>query len=203
MSLKHPDTFFAALRRGILGPALDQGEVDGVNALLAACEGWPLAWTAYALATAYHETAGTMQPIKEYGSTSYFMRRYDKTGQKPRLAAQLGNTEVGDGARFAGRGYVQLTGRANYRKAGAKVGVDLIADPDAAMRPDIAAKILRHGMAEGWFTGKSLAMLPRTGTASTLAYVNARRIINGIDKAQKIAGEAKQFEAALVAGGWA
>jgi putative chitinase len=200
--LTNPGAFFNAVRDGILGPALEQGEVDGCNALLKACDGWPLSWTAYALATTYHETAGTMQPIREYGSTSRFMRLYDITGANPRLARQLGNTQPGDGAKFAGRGYVQLTGRANYVKAGAKLGIDLVRHPDLALDPDNAARILRYGMAEGWFTGRSLTSLPRTGRASSVAYINARRIINGLDKATKIAGEARQFEDALVKGGW-
>jgi putative chitinase len=51
--------------------------VNGCNAVLAAMEGCPLSWTAYALATAYHETASTMQPIKEYGGQTYFTRMYD------------------------------------------------------------------------------------------------------------------------------
>lgn len=200
--LRNPSALFNALRVGILGPVLEQNEVDGCNAILKACDGWPLSWVAYALATAYHETAGTMQPIKEFGSTSYFMRRYDQTGTNPRLARKLGNTQVGDGARYAGRGYVQLTGRANYAKAGAKLKIDLIRNPDLAMQPDNAARIMRLGMAEGWFTGKSLSSLPRSGRASRLSYINARRIINGTDKANKIAGEALHFENALVKGGW-
>ena len=66
-ALKDPGMFFGELREAkLLGAAIDQTEVDGINVILAACgaENWPLGFTAYALATAYHETAGTMQPIK-------------------------------------------------------------------------------------------------------------------------------------------
>jgi putative chitinase len=59
MSLANPSAFFDALRAGLLGPALSADEVDGCNAILKAMEGSPLAYTAYALATAYHETAST------------------------------------------------------------------------------------------------------------------------------------------------
>lgn len=55
---------------------------------------------------------------------------------------KLGNQGAPDGERFKGRGFVQLTGRANYAKYGAKIGVDLLADPDAANKPDIAARLL-------------------------------------------------------------
>jgi predicted chitinase len=203
-----PKIFFDAVRGtksapGILGPTLEPNEVAGCNALLAACDGWPVSWAAYAFATAYHETGGTMQPIKEIGSYNYFMRRYDKSGQKPAVARDLGNTEIGDGAKYAGRGYVQLTGRRNYAKASAELGIDLVRNPDRAMETEIAAQILRHGMSDGWFTGKQLSdYLPARGQALQDQFVKARRIINGTDRALLIAGYAVQFQAALWAAGW-
>lgn len=180
-----PEAFFAAVRRQF--GALDQGQVDGFNTLLAALKGWPVSWIAYALATAWHETARTMQPIKELGGEAYFRRRYDIEGDKPDLARRLGNLKPGDGARYAGRGYVQLTGRTNYERYG-------LADrPDDAMKPDVAAAILRDGMEHGRFTAKKLGdYLPGD-------YVEARRIINGTDRASQIAGYARAFETALTA----
>jgi putative chitinase len=196
--------FFDDLRHGLLGPSLDNNEVSGCEAILDAMAGQPIAWCAYALATAYHETAHTMQPIKEYGGARYFFRMYDRQGQRPKVARNLGNTQPGDGAKFAGRGYVQLTGRANYQKAGDKLGLDLVAQPDLTMRPDIAADIMREGMLHGWFTGKAFfSYLPAVGLPNRAAYVNARRIINGVDKAGPIADYAIKFETALVKGGWA
>lgn len=202
--MKTEAKFFDAMRSGLLGPTLSISEVEGCAAILAAMEGAPLSYTAYALATAYKETAHTMQPIDEYGGSGYFFRRYDPQGQRPDIARQLGNTQPGDGVRFHGRGYVQLTGRANYAKAAAKLGVDLIGHPEYALRDDVAAKVMRQGMQEGWFTGKSFASyLPATGSATTPQFVAARRIINGQDCDGEIAGYAGQFQAALVAGGWA
>jgi predicted chitinase len=196
--------FFDNLRDGLLGPSLDTGEVGGCEAILDAMAGEPLSWCAYALSTAYHETAHTMQPIKEYGGARYFFRMYDPQGQRPQVARRLGNTEAGDGVKFAGRGYVQLTGRANYAKAGAKLGLDLIAQPDLAMRPDVAADIMREGMLHGWFTGRGFySYLPSVGGSDRKAYINARRIINGIDRAGDIADYAGKFEAALRKGEWA
>ncbi|MGV6876802.1 glycoside hydrolase family 19 protein [Pseudochelatococcus sp. B33] len=192
MALDH-DTFFAEIKRSLFG-SFNQDQVDGLNVLLETIRGWPIAYGAYALATAYHETATTMQPIKERGGRDYYMRLYDVTGQNPARARSMGNTRPGDGALYCGRGYVQLTWKVNYEKASHVTGVDLVAEPDRAMEPDIAAQVLRSGMEEGWFTGKGLADYLSGGRRD---YVNARRIINGTDKAEAIAVYARKFEAAL------
>lgn len=204
MRLQTPAAFFNALRSGLLGPHLSADEVDGLNALLAACREFPLSWTAYALATAYHETAGTMRPVREIGSDAYFRRMYDLTGDRPHVAERLGNIRPGDGVLYCGRGYVQLTGRRNYALAQDKLGVRLLDEPRLAERADIAAQILREGMTEGWFTGKRFAdFLPAAGAASRAQFKAARRIINGVDRDVLIAGHAVQFQDALSAGGWA
>lgn len=203
MSLENPAAFFDALRTGILGPTLSASEVDGCNAVLKAMDGVPISWAAYALATAYHETASTMQPIREYGGPTYFTRMYDVTGARPQMAVAHGNTCAGDGPKYCGRGYVQLTWKNNYAKAGKECGVDLVQYPDHAMRPDVAAKIMRQGMERGWFTGKGFSdYLPRSGHADRPAFTNARRIINGTDKAAQIAEHAMKFQLALDVGGW-
>lgn len=117
--------------------ALKQGQVEGFNVLLDALKDWHVTWVAYALSTAWHETAATMQPIKEMGGNAYFKRMYDIEGDRPAKARELGNTRPGDGALYAGRGYVQLTGRLNYARYG------LEGRPDDAMKPDVAAMILK------------------------------------------------------------
>lgn len=195
--------FFKGVRAGLLGPTLSQDEVDGCNAILDAMAGSPLAHCAYALATAYKETAHTMHPIKEMGGDAYFFRRYDPKGNRPDIARQLGNTQPGDGARFAGRGYVQLTGRANYARAERELGVPLVANPDLAMRDDVAAKIMRRGMDEGWFTGRRFSTyLPPVSPGTTPTFTQARRIINGQDCAAEIASYAMAFQGNLQAAGW-
>ena len=184
-----------------LGP-LDQGQVDGINAILAVIKGQPLSWQAYMLATAWHETAETMQPIKERGGHAYFTKLYDVAGDRPKTCIAYGNTCAGDGPKYCGRGYVQLTWKVNYAKASDKLGVDLVAEPDLAMMPENAAKIMLDGMTEGWFTGKRLSTyLPAKGVATKAQYVQARRIINGLDKAELIEGYAQAFERALRDGG--
>jgi hypothetical protein len=151
-------------------------------------------WLAYALGTAYHEVAFTMQPIHERGGPRYFFAMYDKDGSRPRVAASLGNTQRGDGVRFHGRGYVQLTGRSNYTKAGRLAGADLVSDPELAIDPAIASKILFTGMETGLFTGKKFSDYFNKTTED---WINARRIINGVDKAPQIAAYAKRFYGAI------
>lgn len=187
----NPLHFFTSVKASLFRP-MTQGQVDGCNALLEASDGLPVTWRAYLLATAFHECAGTMQPIHERGSPAYFGKYEPGT----RLGKMLGNTQRGDGYLYRGRGYVQLTGRANYQRAGAEIGVDLLRIPELALADDNAAKIAVHGMLEGWFTGKKFSDYL---TGDKTDYVNARRIINGTDRAQLIAGYARHFESALVA----
>jgi putative chitinase len=201
--LKDTRAFFTALRTGLLGPVLTPSEVGGVNALLVAAKGWPVSWAAYLLATAYTETWHTMQPIKEVGGPAYFMRQYDPHGQRPDVAHVLGNTEPGDGAKYAGRGYVQVTGRSNYARATRELGIDFVGHPDLMLDPGHAADVARLGMGEGWFTGRKLAdYLPVAGDGDFNHFAFARRIINGTDRAVEIANNALGFQTALAKGGW-
>lgn len=172
--------FFASVRNQF--GTLRQEQVDGFNMLLTATNGLRLQWRAYILATAWHETAYTMQPINERGGKAYFTRKYEKR-------RDLGNRLPGDGDKFHGRGFVQITGRANYDKASRACGVDMVANPDLALKPELAAKIIVRGMTEGWFTGKELADYDN--------YRDMRRIVNGTDKAAAIAEHAAKFERAL------
>lgn len=160
------------------------------------------AWTdgrhaAYALATAYHETGipvkGTLvrfAPVTEYGGKPYFSKYEPKTA----IGKRLGNTESGDGYRFRGRGYIQITGRANYAKFSEIVGCDLIVEPDKALDPVLAYIILREGMIRGLFTGKRLANYIE---GDKCEYVNARKVINGLDRAHLIARMARLIDAVL------
>jgi putative chitinase len=95
---------------------------------------------------------------------------------------------------YYGRGYVQLTWLSNYRAAGRKLGLDLVGNPALALEPGPAAQILVRGMVEGWFTGKKLSAYFTPMAADP---TNARRIINGTDKAALIAGYHGKFLFAL------
>lgn len=183
--------FFAVARIAPFGGAMTQDQVDGCKAIIAEWEKRKLTdlrVLAYMLATCFWETARTMQAIHERGQVSYF----DKYNVGTRIGNALGNTEVGDGYRFRGRGYVQLTGRANYRRMGKLLKVDMEANPELALT--YAAPIMFEGMIRGLFTGKKLADYFGSGIAD---WRNARRIINGLDKADEIANIARRFATAL------
>lgn len=194
----------------MLGPKISATEFAGCDAIIKACAlaGWPVSFTAYALATAYLETASTMQPISEKGGTTYFTRMYDIRGNRPAKARELGNLAPGDGAKYHGRGYVQLTGKDNYAKATVKlrelgIEVDLVAQPDRAKEPAIAALVMVYGMMEGWFTGRKLPDdLPRRGAGTRQQFKLSRDIINGTDKDDEIADFAVDFQSGLQSGGY-
>lgn len=141
----------------------------------------------YSLATAYHETAFTFAPIREFGRDAYF----NKYNAGTVIGERLGNTRPGDGLKFKGRGYVQITGRANYATFTRLLGVDLINNPDLALDPLIAYRIMSLGMRGGLFTGKSLDDYIN---GERCDYVQARRIINGLDRAELIAEYAERIE---------
>jgi hypothetical protein len=195
--LDNPKAFFDSVCEcGILGKKLKPDQERGLEAVLRAAKAadWPLAFAAYALATACHETAYTMQPVREAFWLSENWRR-THLRYFP----------------FYGRGYVQLTWKANYERADRELELSgrLKDNLDLAMDPDIAAKIMVKGMQEGWFAGDkkggrhTLARhLAANGAATLAQFTSARRIINGTDKAGKIADEAIKFQTALQAGGW-
>lgn len=132
----------------------------------------------YMLATALHETGKTYRPIAEYGRGS---------GHKYGLPAANGKV-------YYGRGYVQLTWDYNYKAMGQALGIDLYGNPDLAMQPDIAYRIMSRGMRKGSFTGVNLL---RFIDGEKCDFIGARKIINGTDCAEKIAGYAEKIEAAL------
>jgi hypothetical protein len=192
--------FFDHIRKPLFGGSMTEQQVERIEAIIDAATAarWSLPWLAYGLATAYHETARFVHLV-ELGGEAYFRKMYDPYGDRPALARKNGNTEAGDGARYRGRGFVHITWKNNYRKAGDKIGVDLVGKPDRAAEPPIAGPIMIAGMAEGWFTGKAMADYLNRKPPD---YVNARRIINGVDKADMIAGYARTYEAALKAGAY-
>jgi len=189
-------TFFNEYR-AVYG-SLTQSKVTGLDLLLGYIERdqhiHDIRWAAYMLATVKHECADTWQPITERGKKSYF----DKYNAGTSLGDRLGNTQPGDGYAYRGRGYVQITGRANYQRMTDKLGLtgdeDLIANPDSALHPDLAYRVMSYGMRNGSFTGKKLSTYIFDTTGD---YKNARRIINGLDQWQRIQGYATSLEAML------
>lgn len=90
------------------------------------------------MAQVAHETLG-FQRLVEVGSKEYF-NRYDPE-HSPQKAKILGNVKKGDGLRYKGRGFIQITGRDNYKRAGQALGIDLVNNPKLASNPEVAAKI--------------------------------------------------------------
>lgn len=143
---------------------------------------------AYIMATIYHETAATMRPIEEYGKGK---------------GHPYGETDPQTGVAYYGRGYVQLTWRENYANAeqwladvDGKISepVSLVWHPELALDPFYAMQIIILGMEHGWFTGKRL---DNYLTGEITDYTNARRVVNGVDRASLIAGYAKEAEVAI------
>jgi len=177
------EAFWGGLRK-VTG-ALDGVQADIVVRLLDATGDWGNGWLAYALATAWHESR--LKPIEEWGKgKGHKYGAVNSTGKAP-----------------YGRGLVQLTWDANYVRADDELnlGGALKKNYDLALQPDIAVQIMVRGMARGWFTGKSLATYISTDTGTVGEFTKARRIINGTDKAELIAGYAVKIQDALIAGG--
>lgn len=178
---------FNILRNGL--GRLNQSQVDQINFLVSEFDkdksiSYPQA--AYMLATTWHETATTMLPIEEYGKGKgrKYGQKYDMDG-----SIYKGLDHI-----YYGRGYVQLTWLSNYAFARNKLGIDFVNHPEYALQREHAVKILITGMKEGWFTGRKLSDYINQ---SKKDYINARRIINGTDKAKLIASYADIFEKAL------
>jgi predicted chitinase len=169
---------------------LSQSQVDGIEAILTAIENAGITderKTAYILATIFHECAKTMQPIAEFGKGAG--RDY---GKKLKMGGGPGkripyNTPD---ELYYGRGYVQLTWYENYENMGRLLHVDLLNIPGLALEPAIAAAIMIKGMTGGLFTGRSLGEFMNDDHTD---WVNARKIINGLDHAETIASYAKVF----------
>ncbi len=179
--------FFSYIRTHLFWGSLSQSQVDGFNAIGAYLgpafpESDPrrIEKMAYCLATFQWETASTMKPIAEYG---------------------------GKNARYApwyGRGYVQLTWEENYAKQQKKLQhhpmrpsstpYRVHSDRELALHPDTSALISIYGMIDGDFTGVGLDDYI---TPTKVDYRNARRIVNGTDKAAEIADMAELYENAI------
>lgn len=157
------------------------------------------AQTAYVLATAYHETAHTMRPVREtLANTAHAaVARLERAWTSGRLSwvSRPYWRPDAEGKSWHGRGYVQITWRRNYERLGARLGRDFTTDPEVVMQPDIAAEILVVGMAEGLFTG--LSLVDFTAADGSVDFYGARRVVNGTDRAHEIARIARAYRAAL------
>ncbi|QHJ85790.1 MAG: hypothetical protein [Caudoviricetes sp.] len=158
--------------------ALNDSQVKGIESIVSTANeyNWTYPQCAYALATVYHETARTMQPVTESGSASYLQsKKYYP---------------------YIGRGLVQITWLNNYKKFSDLLDIDLVHFPEKALDLKVSLEIMAKGMTKGLFTGKGYNNLP-VRSYNKDDYINARRIINGLDKADVIANYAITMERAL------
>lgn len=176
MNTINRDKFYASIKKNLFNNKLSQLQVNGISAILDEAESRATftnkKYLAYMLATTYHETAYTMQPIEEYGK-----------GKRKAYGVPKANGHI-----YYGRGFVQLTWDYNYEKFGIKE------TPEKALELKMATDILFDGMLEGIFTGRKLEQYLGDNKEE---WKNARKIINSLDKADLIANYALKFYAAL------
>ncbi|AWY09479.1 hypothetical protein vB_RpoS-V16_43 [Ruegeria phage vB_RpoS-V16] len=201
--------FFSKVRHGPFPGRLTQSQVEGMTHLL---DVWETRGThdprhlAYILATDFHETGARMQPVREGFARSDAAARQAvnklaaKRGPKSAVA-QYAKPHPTTGHVYYGRGDVQLTWHDNYAKMGRLLGIPLAEKPDLALDPKISKRVLVEGMLlgaskAGDFTGKALEDYFNDTTDDP---VNARRIVNGTDKALLIASYHDEFLEAVEA----
>ncbi|QRM54705.1 hypothetical protein [Sinorhizobium sp. BG8] len=194
--------FFDYVRLHLFDGALTQPQVRGLTAIIdkweATMPGNDDRWLAYMLATTHYETGRTMQPVREtFAPTDdkaiAILDRAFNAGRLPWVSRPYWNKDA-QGRTWLGRGLVQLTHEANYQKMTNETGIDLVSDPALAMDLKVAVDIMFIGMTKGSFTGKKLADFFAPGKGD---WVNARKIINGLDKAALVGSYGKAYYAAI------
>jgi hypothetical protein len=175
--------FFDTIRPTLFKNGFSQVQVDSIDAIIDECEKQGIAdnrQIAYIFATPYHECFNPhhpetrLTPIKEYGSDQYLKsKKYYP---------------------YIGRGFSGLTWKSNYEMEGERLGLDLINNPDMILDINIAANSHVYCMKHGRYTGRKLSDYIN---GSMCNFLGARKVINGIDKAELIAGYARSFLAGL------
>jgi len=189
---------FDSVRHTLFYGKLTTGQVQGIDAVL---DGFirfntsDMRHQAYILATAYHETGRLMQPIREgFKLTDKEARAYVS-----RNRYKYSNVDPVTWQVYYGRGLVQLTWVENYRKMGSILGIDLYHYPDRALESRSSVDILIEGMTRGAtdrgdFTGKALEDYFGEEFSDP---INARRIVNGTDRAELVSTYYFKFLEAL------
>ena len=203
----NPDHFWSIIRTNIFKGRISTGAFDTVNHIVDTyyAHYMPVAdpeHLAYILATAYHESYHRLLnpdwlPVREgfaktnEGAISAVTKLFDagRISQNYSLPHTNGHS-------YYGRGLVQITWPENYRKMGKVLGIDLYGNPDLMLDPIVSAKALVIGSVEGTYTGRKLADFDTPD--GMLDAFNARRVINGLDKAEKIKGDYDIFHFGIV-----
>lgn len=187
--------FFDTIREPLFSGSMTQKQVWGMEAILLEWDMQGLTdrrWLAYILATAYHETAKTMQPIEEYGKGKghdYGKKLKQGGGPGKRIAYESPDKI------YYGRGHTQNTWYENYQRLtqGAKIqghDWDFLNNPELLLEMEPSIWATFFAMRTGLYTGKNLSHYFNDKVED---WVNARKIINGVDCAVIIAGYAKVF----------
>lgn len=209
------EVFFAGLRTPALFSRLSQEQVDGINAILDACQKFGVTdqhHVADILAQVFHETGGYMLPIKETVMPSHKDKNPSDSTVISRLDAAFARGQLTwvktpywrDG--WFGRGPIQTTHKRNYEKIGKAIGVDLVKNRNSILDPAIGAASAVVGMRDGIYTGKKLSDFDfplELAKVATSKRFGPRRIVNGVDGTDvKIAAYHRAFYAALQAAGF-
>ena len=182
---------FIAEKLAPVARTINPDPVQNIRLILLECNFYGIndrSHIAYVLASAHHES-GMGRFMTEFADGTAYEGRRD-----------LGNVHPGDGPRYKGRGFVQITGRRNYTLYSGILSVtrdpdvDLVGIPTRATDPPVAAMIIAHGMGDGTFTGRRLTDF---GADPNYDFVQARRIVNGLDRANSIATLARNYRAVM------
>ncbi len=196
-------TFYSRVRSSLFGGQLSVEQVKGMDDLLGAIQAYPvvdLRHAAYILGGVYHEVGKRMVPVREgFASTDAGARAAVKSLFDRKIISRNYALPV-NGVSYYGRGRIQNTHLANYEKLQRRFGKPFVTQPDLLLDSKVDAEVTVAGHMEGIWTGKKLSDYISSTKAD---YVNARRIVNGTDRAAMIAGYAEKFEAALKAAGYA
>lgn len=154
-------------------------QVSSINYILDECDSQGVVMPeqiAYLMSTSYHEcynpkTPSTrLTPMKEFGGELYLRKKKYYP--------------------YYGRGFSQLTWEENYKKESKRLGVDLVGNPDLILEPKLAANSHVYCLMNGVYAGKKISDYINS---KKVDYINARRCVNGLDKANLIAGYAEKF----------
>jgi hypothetical protein len=193
-------TFYNYVRNAPFGGRLTQAQINGMNAMLRSWQTYGDGddrKLAYGFATAFRETGGRMVPVREtFGnSTQAVVRALDKAW----AAGQLGSVSKPywrEG--WFGRGRVQATHKHNIEYIAARIGLDVVNNPDLLLQEDVDARVFWPSLIEGWWT-RGRHKLSMYFNATTENPEGARRIVNGTDKASLIARYYRNFLDAIKA----
>lgn len=197
-------SFFSSIRVSLFNGKLTQGVVDTIESINDALDKYCITdyrQRAYVFATAFHESYSSDDnpqwlPVREgwaktnKGAIDAVTSLYKRKKISVNYALPKPN-----GHSYYGRGFVQITWDYNYKSVGKRLGIDLYNNPDLALDRKTASEIMVVGMKEGIFTGRKLSQYFTSEGTDT---VQARRIINGTDKAEQIAKYADKFYIGII-----